>query len=171
MENSFQQKLMEIQNNVTLIQEKVQLVVLKKHVEMLFVLEQNQLEWLTILQFGNPEDPEIFWTFLESLKGLTDFAKDFKIPCVGGKVSLYNETPKGPIKPTPLIGVLGLIDKKPLIPQKITKNDCLIIVGDTKDELGGSEYFEYIHKFIGGKCPAVDFKESKKNMKSVLRYN
>ena len=120
------------------------------------------------LQFGNPKDPEIFWTFLESLKGLTDFAKDFKIPCVGGKVSLYNETPSGPIKPTPVIGVLGLVDKKPLIPQQISDNDYLAIIGDTKDEMGGSEYFEYIHKFIGGKCPTVVFSESKKNMKSVL---
>jgi len=108
------------------------------------------------LQFGNPKDPEIFWTFLESLKGLTDFANDFKIPCIGGKVSLYNETPAGPIKPTPVIGVLGLIDKNPLVPQKITEGDCLVIVGDTKDEMGGSEYFEYIHKFIGGKCPSVN---------------
>jgi len=121
------------------------------------------------LQFGNPKDPEIFWTFLESLKGLTDFANYTKIPCIGGKVSLYNETPAGPIKPTPLIGVLGLIDKKPLIPQKIIDGDCLVIVGDTKDELGGSEYFEYIHKFIGGKCPSVNFVESKKNMKVVLK--
>jgi len=120
------------------------------------------------LQFGNPKDPEIFWTFLESLKGLTDFANDFKIPCIGGKVSLYNETPSGPIKPTPLIGVLGLIDKNPLVPQMITEGDCLVIVGDTKDEMGGSEYFEYIHKFIGGKCPSVNFAESKKNMKVVL---
>ncbi|MEK0319507.1 MAG: phosphoribosylformylglycinamidine synthase subunit PurL [Nitrosopumilus sp.] len=121
------------------------------------------------LQFGNPKDPEIFWTFLESLKGLTDFANYFKIPCIGGKVSLYNETPAGPIKPTPLIGVLGLIEKKPLIPQKIIDGDCLVIVGDTKDEMGGSEYFEYIHKFIGGKCPSVNFAESKKNMKVVLK--
>ena len=120
------------------------------------------------LQFGNPKDPEIFWTFLESLKGLTDFAKDFEIPCVGGKVSLYNETSAGPIKPTPVIGVLGLIDEKPLIPQKISENDCLVIIGNTKDEMGGSEYFEYIHKFIGGKCPVVDFSESKNNMKTVL---
>ncbi|MFB5624670.1 MAG: phosphoribosylformylglycinamidine synthase subunit PurL, partial [Nitrosopumilus sp.] len=120
------------------------------------------------LQFGNPKDPEIFWTFLESLKGLTDFAKFFKIPCVGGKVSLYNETPAGPIKPTPVIGVIGLIDKKPSVPQKISKDDCLIIIGDTKDELGGSEFFEYIHKFVGGKCPVVNFEDSKKNMKSVL---
>ena len=120
------------------------------------------------LQFGNPEDPEIFWTFLESLHGITDYAKYFKIPCVGGKVSFYNETPKGPIKPTPLIGVLGLIDKKPLRPQKITKGDPLLIIGKTKDELGGSEYLEYIHKFIGGTAPEVDFADSKKNMNAVL---
>ena len=121
------------------------------------------------LQFGNPKDPEIFWTFLESLKGLADFAKEFKIPCVGGKVSLYNETGDGPIKPTPLIGVLGLIDKNPLIPKMLTEGDRLVIVGDTKDEMGGSEYFEYIHKFVGGKCPQVDFAASKNNMKSVLK--
>ncbi len=120
------------------------------------------------LQFGNPQDPEIFWTFLESLKGLTDFAKHFKIPCIGGKVSLYNETPSGPIKPTPLIGVLGLT-KKPQVPQKISEGDALVIIGNTKDEMGGSEYFEYIHKFIGGKCPVVDFTESKKNMDTVLQ--
>ena len=120
------------------------------------------------LQFGNPNDPEIFWTFLESLKGLTDFAKFFKIPCVGGKVSLYNETPTGSIKPTPVIGVIGLIDKKPSVPQKISPGDCLLIIGDTKNELGGSEYFEYVHKFVGGKCPTVNFEDSKKNMESVL---
>jgi phosphoribosylformylglycinamidine synthase len=120
------------------------------------------------LQFGNPEDPEIFWTFLESLKGITEFSKFFNIPCVGGKVSLYNETPQGPIKPTPLIGVLGLIDKKPLKPQKIDEGNLMLVVGKTKDELGGSEYYEYIHDFIGGRCPQVDLAESKKNMDLVL---
>ena len=120
------------------------------------------------LQFGNPEDPEIFWTFLESLKGLTDFAKYFKIPCVGGKVSFYNETSKGPIKPSPLIGVLGLIEKKPLLPRIISKNDLVLLIGNTKNELGGSEYFEYIHNFVGGRCPVVDFKTSKMNMNAVL---
>ena len=52
---------------------------------------------------------------------------------------MYNETPAGAIKPTPLIGVLGLIDKTSLVPQKITDGDSLVIVGDTKDEMGGSE--------------------------------
>lgn len=120
------------------------------------------------LQFGNPENPEIFWTFLESLKGISEFSKQFNIPCVGGKVSLYNETPQGPIKPTPLIGVLGLIEKKPSPPQKLEQGDILILIGITKDELGGSEYYEYIHGFIGGKCPIVNFGESKQNMDAVL---
>ncbi|WP_101478078.1 phosphoribosylformylglycinamidine synthase subunit PurL [Candidatus Nitrosotalea bavarica] len=120
------------------------------------------------LQFGNPEDPEIFWTFKESVQAITDYAKYFEIPCVGGKVSLYNETDEGPIKPTPLIGVLGLNEGKPLIPKKIENGDLLIIVGITKDELGGSEYYEYIHGVIGGKCPIVDMKSSKKIQDAVL---
>ena len=120
------------------------------------------------LQFGNPEDPEIFWTFMESIEGITDFAKFLDIPCVGGKVSFYNETSDGPIKPTPLIGVLGLIEKSPLLPIRPSTNDVILLVGETKDELGGSEYYEYIHNFIGGVAPKVDFSESKKNMKSVL---
>ena len=120
------------------------------------------------LQFGNPEDPEIFWTFMESIEGITDFAKLLKIPCVGGKVSFYNETSYGPIKPTPLIGILGLIEKSPLLPTPPSKNDVILLVGETKDELGGSEYYEYIHNFIGGNAPQVDISESKKNMKSVL---
>ena len=120
------------------------------------------------LQFGNPEDPEIFWTFKESVLAITDYAKYFEIPCVGGKVSLYNETDEGPIKPTPLIGVLGLNEGKPLIPKKIEDGDILIIVGITKDELGGSEYYEYIHGIIGGKCPSVDMKSSKKIQDGIL---
>ena len=120
------------------------------------------------LQFGNPEDPEIFWTFMESIEGITDFAKSLDIPCVGGKVSFYNETSDGPIKPTPLIGVLGLIEKSPLLPTIPSENDIILLLGETKDELGGSEYYEYIHNFIGGMVPKVDVSESKKNMESVL---
>ena len=120
------------------------------------------------LQFGNPEDPEIFWTFMESIEGITDFAKFLNVPCVGGKVSFYNETSDGPIKPTPLIGVLGLIENSPLLPTPPSNNDVILLVGKTKDELGGSEYYEYIHNFVGGITPKVDFEESQKNMKSVL---
>jgi phosphoribosylformylglycinamidine synthase len=105
---------------------------------------------------------------MESIEGITDFAKFLDVPCVGGKVSFYNETSEGPIKPTPLIGVLGLIEKSPLLPTPPSNNDIILLVGETKDELGGSEYYEYIHGFIGGIAPKVDFSESKKNMKSVL---
>ena len=127
----------------------------------------NPIGMVDHLQFGNPEDPEIFWTFMESLEGLTDYAKFLRMPCVGGKVSFYNETPSGPIKPTPLIGVLG-IGTIPFLPSHPSNGDYLVIIGNTSDELGGSEYFEYIEKFIGGICPVVDFTESKSNMLTVL---
>ena len=128
----------------------------------------NPIGMVDHLQFGNPEDPEIFWTFMESLEGLAEYGKFLRVPCVGGKVSFYNETPSGPIKPTPLIGVLGIIDKTSFLPAQPVDGDYLIIIGKTKDELGGSEYFEYTHKFIGGICPCVDFKDSKINMQAVL---
>jgi len=128
----------------------------------------NPIGMVDHLQFGNPEDPEIFWTFMESLEGLTEYAKFLRIPCVGGKVSFYNETPSGPIKPTPLIGVLGIKDKTPFLSVSPNNDDYLVVIGDTKDELGGSEYFEYIHRFIGGVCPRVDFTNSKINMLAVL---
>ena len=127
----------------------------------------NPIGMVDHLQFGNPEDPEIFWTFMEALEGLTDFAKFLRVPCVGGKVSFYNETSSGPIKPTPLIGVLGISETQFLSEQPID-DDYLLIIGKTSDELGGSEYFEYIHKFIGGMCPVVDFMDSKSNMLAVL---
>ena len=128
----------------------------------------NPIGMVDHLQFGNPEDPEVFWTFMESIEGLADFAKFLRVPCVGGKVSFYNETKLGPIKPTPLIGILGIIDSIPLTTTPPNHGDYLVIIGKTKDELGGSEYYEYIHKFIGGHCPTVNFKDSKINMLTVL---
>jgi len=128
----------------------------------------NPIGMVDHLQFGNPEDPEIFWTFMESLEGFAEYGKFLRVPCVGGKVSFYNETPLGPIKPTPLIGVLGIIDETPFLPTQPIDGDYLIIIGKTKDELGGSEYYEYIHKFVGGSCPIVNFKDSKINMLTVL---
>ena len=128
----------------------------------------NPIGMVDHLQFGNPEDPEIFWTFMESIEGLTDYANYLRVPCVGGKVSFYNETSAGPIKPTPLIGVLGIIDDSPLTIIPPNNDDYLLIIGATKAELGGSEYFEQIHQFIGGICPVVNFKDSKTNMLTVL---
>lgn len=119
------------------------------------------------LQFGSPRDPGIFWTFLESLRGIGDYARALGIPCIGGKVSLYNETPSGPIKPTPVVAVLGFADR-PVLPQPVRDGDCLVLVGATRDEMGGSEYFEGVCGVTGGRCPSVDPAESRANMEAVL---
>src|SRR5690606_14491233 len=64
------------------------------------------------LQFGNPENREVFWTFVQSITAIRDFCNFMEIPVVGGKVSLYNETSNGSIKPSPVIGMLGIINSK-----------------------------------------------------------
>ena len=119
------------------------------------------------LQFGSPRDPGIFWTFLESLGGLADYARELGVPCIGGKVSLYNETAAGPIKPSPVICVLGLADRAPQLGGP-AEGDSLVLVGETHDELGGSEYLEYLHHATGGNCPIVRHADSKANMGAVL---
>lgn len=121
------------------------------------------------LQFANPEDPEVFWTFTQAINAIVDYCNFMEIPVVGGKVSFYNETAKGPIKPSPVMGTLGLIDN----PAKITrsglqKGDSIFIVGQTAPEMGGSEYYEQHHKITGGQVPVVDLKTDKKNGDAVL---
>ena len=121
------------------------------------------------LQFGSPEDPEIFWTFTEAIKGLSDYGRTTTIPCVGGKVSFYNESDNGPIKPSPVIGVVGLIDNASQIRTSLIKeNDVMLIVGLTRDEMGGSEYHEYIHSIVGGNVPKVDPSYDSKVMHVML---
>ena len=122
------------------------------------------------LQFGNPENEEIFWTFLQTIKGIREFCKFMKIPVVGGKVSLYNETNTGPIKPSPVIGMLGLIDGRDKIKYpKYISNQSIFIVGITKNEMGGSEYFEYCLDILGGDVPRVDLVEQKNNIETIKR--
>ena len=122
------------------------------------------------LQFGDPTNPEIFWTFLESIRGITEFARQIEIPCIGGKVSLYNETQAGPIKPTPIIAVLGLISNGiEHTRRRVGQGDHLLVIGSTRSEMGGSEYYESLLKFTGGRCPTVDIAESKKNAAAVLQ--
>ncbi|HEY0579583.1 MAG TPA: AIR synthase-related protein, partial [Candidatus Nitrosocosmicus sp.] len=122
------------------------------------------------LQFGNPENEQIFWTFLESIRAIKDFCNYIKIPVVGGKVSFYNETKHGPIKPSPVIGTLGLIENNNLIKSFNPQiNDSIIIIGMTHNEMGGSEYYEHYHKIIGGKVPVVDLVNQNKTL-DAIRY-
>jgi len=120
------------------------------------------------LQFGNPENEEIFWTFSETIRGIIEYCNFMNIPVVGGKVSLYNESPSGPIKPSPVIGLLGIIDSKKKIKYpNYSSNESIFIVGTTKNEMGGSEYFEYCLNVLGGKVPHVDLEEQRSIVETI----
>jgi phosphoribosylformylglycinamidine synthase II len=122
------------------------------------------------LQFASPDDPRIFWTFVQAINAVTDFCKYMDIPVVGGKVSFYNETPNGAIKPSPVIGSLGLVENESSIMGPALKpNDFIFIIGFTSDEMGGSEYYEYCHGISGGNVPKVEFKADRINSKAVLQ--
>ena len=112
-------------------------------------------------QFGDPNNSEVFWTFSEAVHGMADYCKALNLPCVGGKVSFYNEDTgtNTAIKPSPIVSVIGLIDKLSHIRTMELKEhgDIIIELGITKPEMGGSEYYEYIHNFTGGSVPKVNF--------------
>ena len=95
------------------------------------------------------------------------------MPCVGGKVSFYNEdsTSRKAIKPSPVIAALGLVEPKtPRILQALRKEENdLIVIGNTSDEMGGSEYYEHIHKLAGGRVPRVNLKKERTLLRSLLR--
>ena len=121
------------------------------------------------LQFGSPENPQIYWTFKESIEAIIDFCNFMKIPVVGGKVSFYNETMNSPIKPSPIIGTIGLIEDRSHITTNVpVVGDTLFILGQTNEELGGSEYFDsYFHSKYGN-VPMVDLEADRRNNLAVL---
>ncbi|MDQ4101847.1 MAG: phosphoribosylformylglycinamidine synthase subunit PurL, partial [Thermoproteota archaeon] len=120
------------------------------------------------LQFANPEDPEIYWTFIQAINAIVDYCKFMEVPVVGGKVSFYNETTKGPIKPSPVIGTVGLVESQQFLMQMaLSANESIFIIGGTQPEMGGSEYYEYFHKITGGTVPHVNLKADKQNMNAV----
>ena len=111
------------------------------------------------LNFGSPEDPGVMWQFTEAVRGLADGCLELGTPVTGGNVSFYNQTGNTPILPTPVIGVLGLIDDVTRrTPQGFHTDGALIyLLGDTRDEFGGSEWAHVVHNFLGGRPPVVDF--------------
>ncbi len=110
--------------------------------------------------FGNPEIPESFWYFSKAVKGINDFCRTMRIPIVGGNVSFYNEdeVKKTAIKATPIIMIVGLLEGEENIITLPFKNagDDIFLVGETKAELGGSEYYSVIYNLEGGIPPKVD---------------
>jgi phosphoribosylformylglycinamidine synthase subunit PurL len=111
------------------------------------------------LNFGSPEDPEVMWQFAEAVRGLADGCAQMGTPITGGNVSFYNQTGDQPINPTPVVGVLGVIDdvarRTPIA--FATEGETLIVLGVTHDEFGGSEWAWVEHRHLGGLPPAVDF--------------
>jgi phosphoribosylformylglycinamidine synthase subunit PurL len=121
------------------------------------------------LQFASPEDPEIYWTFIQTVNAIISYCRFMQIPVVGGKVSFYNETAKGPIKPSPVIGTLGLVESESSLTQMaFSANESIFIVGYTQPEMGGSEYYEYFHRITGGTVPQVDLKVDRQNRAAIL---
>ncbi|MFK4082873.1 phosphoribosylformylglycinamidine synthase subunit PurL [Kribbella sp. NPDC020789] len=112
------------------------------------------------LNFGSPEDPAVMWQFTEAIRGLVDGCKELGMPVTGGNVSFYNQTGETPILPTPVVGVLGVIDdvtrRTPIGFTAEMEGHQLYLLGETAEELSGSEWANVVHGHLGGRPPAVD---------------
>jgi len=112
------------------------------------------------LNFGNPEKPEIMWQFARAVEGMGAACRALDIPITGGNVSLYNETDGRAVLPTPVLGVVGLIDDAEKVVRRAFRadGDVIVLLGETCDELGGSEYLKVMHGLVRGVPPALDLK-------------
>ncbi len=110
------------------------------------------------LNFGNPEKPEVMGQFKEALEGLSEACLAFDIAVTGGNVSFYNETEGVAIYPTPVLGIVGLIEDldKAVTPGFKAEGDVIIMLGETKEELGGTEYLKVVHGREEGRPPDID---------------
>jgi len=114
------------------------------------------------LNFGSPEDPEVMWQFAEATRGLADGCAELGTPVTGGNVSFYNQTGETAILPTPVVGVLGVIDdvgrRTPM--QWGPDGELIYLLGDTRDEFGGSEW-AHLRGHLGGLPPQVDLQRER----------
>ena len=111
------------------------------------------------LNFGSPEDPAVMWQFSQAVRGLADGCGQLGIPVTGGNVSLYNQTAGANILPTPVVGVLGVIDdvrRRTITGIGQETGETLLLLGETRDEFDGSEWASVEHGHLGGVPPKVD---------------
>jgi phosphoribosylformylglycinamidine synthase len=110
------------------------------------------------LNFGSPEDPHVMWQFSRAVRGLADGCAALGIPVTGGNVSFYNQTGATAVLPTPVVGVLGVLDDvaRRVRSGFVRDGDAVLLLGTTRDELGGSEWAHVTHGHLGGRPPAVD---------------
>jgi phosphoribosylformylglycinamidine synthase II len=123
------------------------------------------------LNFGNPERPEIMWQIGEAVRGIGDACKVLDTPITGGNVSLYNETEGRAIFPTPVLGVVGLLDDASKTVTRVFKTDgsAVVLLGDNLGELGGSEYLATMHNLVAGRPPAIHLKREKALQQLVVK--
>jgi phosphoribosylformylglycinamidine synthase len=122
------------------------------------------------LNFGNPEKPEVFWQIEKAADGISEACRILETPVIGGNVSLYNETSGTAIYPTPVIGMVGLVTDLDHITTQNFKNngDLIYLVGETKDEFGGSELQKLVYGKIFGKAPELNIEVEKESQNQVL---
>jgi phosphoribosylformylglycinamidine synthase len=110
------------------------------------------------LNFGDPEHPEVMWQFTEAVDGMSEACVALGIPVIGGNVSFYNASQGTDIHPTPVVGVLGLIDELPDAPPgvRLEAGESIVVLGETRPELGGSEWAAIVHGLAGGMPPVAD---------------
>ncbi len=122
------------------------------------------------LNFGNPERPDIMWQLVVAIEGIADGCRSMNIPVVSGNVSLYNETNELSIYPTPILGMVGLVEPVGQMTTQWFKDvgDHIILLGDTKEDLGGTEYLKRIHHKEQGTPPWLDLDQEKAVQQCVL---
>ncbi|MEU9503500.1 phosphoribosylformylglycinamidine synthase subunit PurL, partial [Streptomyces sp. NPDC048196] len=115
------------------------------------------------LNFGSPEDPAVMWQFAEATRGLADACQILGTPVTGGNVSLYNQTGETAIHPTPVVAVLGVIDdvtrRTPI--GFAEEGQLIYLLGETREEFGGSAWSQVVHEHLGGLPPAVDLERER----------
>lgn len=123
------------------------------------------------LNFGNPYKPEVYWQFAQAIEGMGEACRKFDTPVTGGNVSFYNESPDASVYPTPVIGMVGLIEDVKNVTTACFKNvgDLIYVLGEDKEEIGGSEYLAVQHNLVTGKIPVIDLDNEINLQKTVLK--
>jgi phosphoribosylformylglycinamidine synthase II len=123
------------------------------------------------LNFGNPRRPEVFFQLSEAIAGMGEACKVLGTPVTGGNVSLYNESPGRSVYPTPVVGMVGLIDSLDHVTPSTFQSvrDSIVLLGDFAEELGGSEYLAHIHGIVAGSPPRCDLDLEKRAIEALLQ--
>lgn len=122
------------------------------------------------LNFGNPYKPEMYWTFKKAIEGMGEACRFFNTPVTGGNVSFYNESPDAAVFPTPVIGMVGLIEKIDNITTAEFKRDgdLVYLLGEDYEEVGGSEFLKVVYDMVTGEIPKIDLQTEKDLQHLVL---